>query len=107
MTLDDALNITHHFSSGLYAKQMVIPKDSYAFQHKHEYDHLSVLATGKVLVKKDDNVEEIVAPACVNIEARKTHSILALEDCVWFCIHATHETNHENIDEVLIMKEEV
>lgn len=86
----------------------MFPKDSYIRQHKHEYSHLSILASGKVLVKKnDEDAEELVAPVCINIEARKNHSILALEDCVWFCIHATDETDINKIDNVLVMKEEV
>jgi hypothetical protein len=28
-----------------------------------------------------------------------------LQDAVWFCIHATEETNPDKVDEVLIMKE--
>lgn len=36
--------VTHHFSDNLYAKEMFIPADSLIIQHKHEYDHLSILA---------------------------------------------------------------
>jgi hypothetical protein len=31
------------------------------------------------------------------------HSIEALEDTVWFCIHATEETDPTKVDEVLII----
>ncbi len=49
-------NTLHHFSDGLYAKQMDIPKGAIACQHKHEYDHLSVLGEGKVSVLFDNDV---------------------------------------------------
>jgi quercetin dioxygenase-like cupin family protein len=94
--------INHHFSSGLYAKEIIIPKGSRLIQHKHNYDHLSVLAKGKVIVVVDDAEVEVNAPACINIEANKHHGILALEDCVWYCIHATAETDVDKIDKVLI-----
>ena len=94
----------HHFSDGLYGKEMVLPKGYIAYSHSHNYDHLSILAKGRVIVKTDDYNKEYVAPACINIEANTYHQIEALEDVVWFCIHATDETNIDKIDEVLIGK---
>lgn len=94
--------INHYFSSGLYAKETMFPKGSQLIQHKHNYDHLSILAKGKVLVVVDDNEFEISAPACLNILANKHHGVLALEDCVWYCIHATDETSPDAVDQVLI-----
>lgn len=96
-------NIHHHFSDNLYAKEIIFKKDALIVQHKHNYDHLSILAKGRVkLAIDDDSVVEISAPACINIKAGRNHSVVALEDCVWFCIHATEEKNPENIDKVLI-----
>lgn len=94
--------IRHHFSDNLYAKESIFPKGSQIIQHKHKYDHLSILAKGKVILVIDDKEEIIEAPACINIKADKHHGVLALEDCVWFCIHATDETDINNIDQVLI-----
>ena len=95
--------IQHHFSDGLYAKQMSLPSGHMACQHKHNYDHLSILAQGKVRVLFDnDIVETYTAPACINIVKDLNHTILALEDSVWFCIHHTEETDVNKVDQVLI-----
>ena len=100
------LSIVHHFSEGLYAKQMVFPKDAIITQHKHTYDHLSILAKGKVKVLFDnDKVETYTAPACINVVKDENHAILALEDSVWFCIHHTEETDVNKVDQVLIKKQ--
>ena len=96
----------HTFGDGLYSKQMFIPKGFIAGMHKHKYSHLSILAKGRVIVKTDDYNKEYVAPACLTIEANIHHQIESLEDCVWFCIHATDETDESKIDEVLIKKHE-
>ena len=96
----------HHFSSGVYAKQMFMPKGYVAYSHAHNYNHLSILAKGRVIVKTDDYNKEYVAPACLTIEANIHHQIESLEDCVWFCIHATDETDESKIDDVLIKKHE-
>ena len=104
--IDDILGVKHHFSDGLYAKESFIPKGALLTQHKHTYSHLSILAKGSVIVKVDENIQEYVAPACIEIKDNKNHSVFALEDCVWYCIHATEETDVNNIDSVLIAKGE-
>lgn len=106
-TFEVDLGIQHHFSSGVYAKQMLLPKGYFAVSHAHKYDHLSVLASGKVIVTTDDSEHTYIAPACITIEKHKNHSVTALEDAVWFCIHATEETDASKVDDVLIMKEGV
>lgn len=93
----------HHFSEGVYAKQMFLPKDAIACTHKHNYDHLSILAQGKVIVLfDDDKFETYTAPACITIKKDMNHAIRALEDSVWFCVHATEETDVNKVDNVLI-----
>ena len=93
----------HHFSEGLYAKQVELKEGSFAVQHKHNYDHLSILAKGKVRVLFEGNLsKEYTAPACINIVKDVNHAVYALEDSVWFCIHATSETDVDNVDKVLI-----
>jgi len=98
--------IVHNFSDGLYAKQMTIPKGFTAGQHAHAFSHLSILAKGKVIVKTDNAEQVYDAPACIEIKKQVNHMITALEDAVWFCIHATDETDVDRIDEVLIQKGE-
>lgn len=98
------LEIVHNFSDGLYAKQMTIPKGFAAGQHAHTFSHLSILAKGKVIVKTDTDECVYNAPACIEIKKETNHMITALEDAVWFCIHATDETDVDCIDEMLIQK---
>ena len=104
---DVDLNIIHHFSSGVYAKQMHLPAGFTALSHSHLFDHLSLLAKGKVIVTTDNYTQIYTAPVCITIEKNMNHSIEALEDTTWFCIHATDETDPNKVDEVLIknMKE--
>lgn len=104
-TFEVDVGTIHHFSSGVYAKQMHLPKGYFAISHKHNYDHLSLLAQGKVVVRTDESEpQEYTGPCCLTIKAGLNHEITALEDSVWFCIHATEETDVDHIDEVLIQK---
>ena len=100
------LGVVHNFSDNLYAKQMSIPKGSSIGKHIHDYNHLSILAKGVVLLRTDEGEQMFEAPACIEIKKNIEHSLIALEDTVWFCIHATDETDIDKIDEVLINKGE-
>jgi len=101
-TFEIDLGTVHNFSDGLYAKQMFVPKGYMVGQHAHAFSHLSILAKGKVIVRTDNETTTYTAPACLEIKKGIQHAIEALEDTVWFCIHATDETNINKIDKVLI-----
>ena len=94
--------IQHHFGGGVYAKETHIPAGYLAVQHVHKFDHLSVLASGKVELTVDGQTTAHEAPACLTIAAGKIHSVLALTDVVWYCVHATDCTDIEAVDDVLI-----
>ena len=96
------LKIKHHFSSGVYAKQMRLPKDHYADTHEHLYDHMSILSSGIACVSIDGQETIYTGPSVVHIAAGKKHRVTALTDVVWFCVHATDETDAEKVDSVLI-----
>lgn len=102
MSIDIDPCVVHHFAAGVYAKQMQLPAGHYAVKHTHDYDHLSILAKGEVVVMVDEEATVYAAPACINIKAGQEHRIEAISDAVWFCIHATDETDPDKIDEVLI-----
>lgn len=105
-TFEVDLGVIHNFSDGVYAKQVTIPKGYIAGQHAHNFSHLSILAKGKVIVRTDDWERTYTAPICIEIVAGINHSVEALEDCVWFCVHATNETDVDNIDKILVTEKE-
>lgn len=92
----------HHFNSGVYSREMHLPEGWAAETHKHKFSHMSILASGKVKVTIDNIVTEYTAPVVVSIEAGKVHGIYAYTDSIWFCIHATEETEVLNLDKILI-----
>ena len=96
--------VKHFFSDGVYAKQQFLPANHYVMTHKHNYDHLSILASGACRVSVGDKMDYLYAPACIEIKAGIEHRIEALADSVWYCIHHTDEKDVSKIDEVLIQK---
>lgn len=104
MTTEIDLKIEHFFSGREYAKKMELPAGHYAETHSHEYDHLSILAAGEVVVTLDGVDRLYIGPTCITIGAGKMHRIDAVTDSVWFCVHATNETDSEKVDQVLIKR---
>lgn len=96
--------IKHHFSSGAYVREMRLAKDQQVDTHEHVYDHLSILGAGSVIVYLDGEMTVHHGPCVIEIKAGKKHSIKALTDIVWFCVHATDVADPEKIDEVLIKR---
>jgi len=96
------INTKHHFDSGVYAREMHLPKGWQAESHKHRFDHMSILANGSVILTVDGTSSEYIAPSVLSVKAGKQHSIYAKEDSVWFCIHATEETDMQTLEKILI-----
>lgn len=95
--------ISHHFAGGVYCKLMRIKENSQVVSHKHEYDHMSVLMQGCVIVRADGEQNTYYAPNIIEIKAGVEHSIVAINgDAVWGCIHATDCTDESKIDDLLI-----
>ncbi len=101
MTVDA---VAHFFSDGVYAKQMFLEKGYIALSHKHNYDHLSILATGNVHIVCNGVKTVFTAPSCIEIKAGIEHEIIANEDSIFYCIHRIYDDtlNENNVDEVLI-----
>lgn len=97
------MNIAHFFGGGVYAKETLVKAGQILVQHKHEHEHLSILASGTVEVQVDGKRWEVTGPACLTIEAGKHHGVKALTDVAWYCIHATDCTDERDVDEVLIV----
>lgn len=60
--------------------------------HTHQFDHLTLLAKGKLKVTVDGNVAEFTAPTMIYIKEGKVHELEALTDqTVAYCIHALRD----------------
>jgi len=102
-------NIRHVFvgqdapGKGLYAKELRIPAGFDLVSHSHAYDHLSVLASGTVLWSSGgQTVRRLRGPCAVTVEAGVEHSLRAVTDAVWYCIHPTDESDPAKVDAVIL-----
>ena len=93
--------VMHALVHGVYIKQMRLDHVGWtAMQHKHTYDHSTLLATGSVLVRCGDQVQAFEAPTIIFIKAGEEHQIMATKpDTVCYCIHALKDG--EDVDSLL------
>ena len=87
---EQASSVEIHVVDDVFVKQWVFPKaGTFAPQHAHKYDHLSLLAVGSVVVWRDAaNPETHHAPAGIEIRAGVKHTFKTLTDnTIIYCIH--------------------
>jgi quercetin dioxygenase-like cupin family protein len=83
--------------ANLYSRMMHFAKaGDIEIGHTHQFDHLTLLAKGKLKVTVEGNATEFTAPHMIYIHKDKVHELEALTDeTVAYCIHALRdkETN--------------
>ena len=66
--------------------------------HTHQFDHLTLLAMGKLQVTVDGVASEFTAPHMIYIHKDKVHELKALTDeTVAYCIHALRDNQTGDI----------
>jgi quercetin dioxygenase-like cupin family protein len=66
--------------------------------HTHQFDHLTLLAKGKLKVTVEGVVTEFTAPHMIYIHKDKVHELEALTDeTVAYCIHALRDKDSNEI----------
>lgn len=92
------MTVKHHRNGGIYTKECHLPVGYWFAQHRHSFDHQSVLVSGTAIVEVDGEQTEHTGPTILNIKAKKTHTIIPLTPVVWLCQHVTACTDPEDID---------
>jgi quercetin dioxygenase-like cupin family protein len=85
--IDQRLGAELFLADNLLAKRFVLSKGDKIGKHIHTYSHLSVLGYGSVRVDTLKGSRAYDSGDCIVIEKETEHTITALEDSVWFCIH--------------------
>lgn len=67
--------------------------------HAHMFDHITLLATGKVLMKHDNGEQEFTAPHLIVTPKGIAHQFIAKEpNTIFCCIHAIRDG--DGVDDV-------
>jgi hypothetical protein len=87
--------------SNVFIKQMLFIKAGDCEQgHSHLFDHVTLLASGKIKLTALGKASEFTAPHHIFIPANVMHELEALEDnTVVHCIHAIR--NGEKVEDII------
>lgn len=80
-------------ADGVYIKAYFVPRGTKLYSKFFPTNHVTILATGSIAMEVDGQMTKYVAPAHYVFPANRRIPILVLEDSVWYCVHATEETD--------------
>jgi hypothetical protein len=97
--------VRHYFSEGLYAREIIIPKDSIVLGKIHKYEQLNICSKGDLSVSTEDGVKRVQAPFTTVSMAGTQRIAYAHEETVWTTIHPTSLKDVEEIERYFIAQD--
>src|SRR6201996_9018451 len=91
------LKVLHHFSYGVYARELYIPAGIMLTGEIHKYENLNILSKGTMRVTIGNKIEEVSAPFTTVSKPGTKRIAYTLADCIWTTIHGTFDRNVEKI----------
>ena len=101
------LETRHHFSDGLYARELFIPAGVCLVGALHKTRHLYTVVQGKCRVSTQFENIEIEAPFMGETIPGTKRVIYAETDCVWITYHPTELTSVEEIEKAILEPEDI
>lgn len=98
------LKVVHHFSQGLYARELHIPKGTVLTGHIHKTQNLNIMSQGELTVLTEDGPVRVKAPFTIVSPPGTKRAAYAHEDTVWTTIHPTELTDLDEIEKAFIVK---
>lgn len=100
------LPLKHTFTTGIYSREIFLPKDSIVVGKIHRHDHLNFISRGRVTVLTKDGLQTIIGPCTMISSAGTKRAVYAHDDTVWTTIHANpdNETDLDRLEEFIIAK---
>ena len=97
----------HHFSDGMYARELFIPAGTVVVGALHKSQHLYMVVKGKCKVSSQYETVEIEAPYIDETIPGTKRVIYAETDCVWIGFFPTQLTDIDEIEAAFIEPEEI
>jgi len=100
----EACPVYHHFSPGLYIREVNLPAGIVAMGHRQKTEHLNVFLKGRVSIVNDDGgISELKAPMLFTGKPGRKIGYIH-EDVVWLNIYPTEETDVETLESMFLDK---
>ena len=98
--------LKHTFAHGVYVREMKAKKETIIVGKIHQYDHVTFLLSGKLLVATENGTEEFIGPCYFKSVAGLKRVGYVVEDVIWINIHPnpTDTEDLEILEDKLIAK---
>lgn len=91
------LPLTHFHGGGLYARELVLPKGTFAIGEIQKYPHISIISKGEIsMLNEDGGVTVVKAPCTIVSKPGVRKCGFAHEDTVWTTVHNMSDCDIED-----------
>lgn len=101
----DCFPLKHAFATGLYIREITMPKGSLLTSKIHKVTHPYFVLKGDVLVITEQGKTRIKAPYSGITLAGTKRALYNYEETVWVTVHKTDETDLAKIEKEIIAKD--
>jgi hypothetical protein len=100
--------LTHHFSPGIYCREIFMPAGTLVIGHIHKTQHLNIILSGSAAVLMEGQVHYVQAPAVIESNPGVQKVLLIEEDMRWITVHTNPSDSKDirSIEESLIELDE-
>ena len=96
------LTVRHHFSDGLYIRELFIPAGVCVVGATHKTRHMFMVLSGICREAHQFGHQEMEGPFMGETEPGTKRVIYAVTDCVWMTFHPTDITDLDELAKVLL-----
>lgn len=93
--LDVAALTTHHFSDGVYLRELFIPAGHVCVGKIHRAEHLNILLRGTIAVMTEHGIRELTGPCVIQSNAGIKRAGYAVTDTVWMTVHPNPDNERD------------
>lgn len=87
------------FFGNIWVRQRVLKQGETQPGHQHHFDHVTLLAQGRVEVQVEGRSKEFEAPTFIVIRKEHEHAFTALtEQAIYYCVFALRDLDGEIMD---------
>jgi len=93
----------NHFADGMYARELFMPAGMIISSKIHITNHFCFVLKGKAQVVDEHKGGQVIeAPCMIKTLAGTKRVLKILEDSLWITVHATEETDVDEIEKQII-----
>jgi len=93
------LKVKHHFSPGVYVRELFIPAGVMLTGKIHKTEHLNIISQGTIKIIDPESEYEVSAPTTILSKPGTKRVGLAITDTVWMTVHE-NKSNTTDIQEL-------